>query len=226
MSDSKTILYQLICAAFAVIVVISNIISAKMVQVPFMDGFAIPAGLITYPLTFLLSDFVTEIFDAKRAKLMVYIALAMNLLGYGLIQAVLMLPGIGGEDQRAFEVVMGLSGLRIFSSLVSYLVAQVADIQIYAAIKRWTGPRFLWFRNNVSTCLSQIIDTILIDIIFLYWGLGMSFEIVLPIMLFSFAYKIFFSIANTPLFYLIIYLAELNWSELVSAKERPALSQG
>ena len=217
---SKQTLYQIISAAFCVIAVISNIISAKMIQVPFMDDFSIPAGLIMYPLTFLLSDFVTEIFDAKKAKLMVYIALGMNLLGFAIIQATLLMPATSEAEQLAFKAIMGLSGLRIFSSLISYLVSQIADIQIYAYIKKITGPRFLWLRNNVSTCISQIIDTIMIDIIYLYWGLGMEMKSVLPIMLFSFAYKTFFSIANTPLFYLLVYLCKKDWRIPVSMNNK------
>ncbi len=85
------IIYQVICASFCVIVVISNILSAKMVMLPLL-ALSLPAGLITYPRTFLLSDLVTEIFGAKRAKLMVYIALAMSLLSFGMIQISLLLP--------------------------------------------------------------------------------------------------------------------------------------
>lgn len=198
-------LYQIVSAAFCVIVVISNIISAKMVPLPFLQDFSIPAGLITYPLTFLLSDLVTEIFGAKKAKLMVYIAFGMNILSFAIIQLALLLPSQGIEEHVAFGAVLGLSGLRIFSSLTAYLISQIVDIQLYALIKRWTGERFLWLRNNGSTCASQIVDTVVIDIIFLYWGLGMSMAAVLPIMIFSYAYKAFFSIANTPLFYLLVY---------------------
>lgn len=204
-------LYQLISATFCVVVVISNIISAKMVKLPYIEDFSIPAGLIIYPLTFLLSDLVTEIFGAKRAKLMVYIALAMNLLSFGIIELALILPGAIEEEQVAFRAVLGLSGLRIFSSLTAYLVAQIADIQLYALIKKWTGPRFLWLRNNGSTCASQMIDTILIDILYLYWGLAMGLNEVIPIMLFSYIYKALFSIVNTPLLYLSVFLVKTKW---------------
>ena len=76
-------LYQAISAAFCVIVVLSNIIFAKMVALPYLN-FSIPAGLVIYPLTFLLSDLVTEIFGVKKTKLMVYIALMDALLSVGL----------------------------------------------------------------------------------------------------------------------------------------------
>lgn len=205
----NSLLYQVIVASFSVIVVVSNILSAKMVALPWIS-IAIPAGLITYPLTFLLSDLVTEIYGAKPAKMMVYIALGMSLLSFGLIEFALILPAGSLQEQKAFQAVLGLSGLRIFASLVSYLTSQIVDIQLYAMIKQWTGPKFLWLRNNGSTCLSQIVDTILIDLIYLWWGLGMGMVEVVPIMLFSFSYKAFFSLANTPLFYLLVFLSRRN----------------
>lgn len=208
-SKKLQILYQSICASFCVIVVLSNILSAKMVMLPLL-AFSIPAGLITYPLTFLLSDLVTEIFGANRAKMMVYIALGVSLLSFAMIQICLMLPAAGSEEQ-AFQAVLGLSGLRVFSSLISYVTAQIVDIQLYAAIKRWSGPKFLWLRTNGSTCISQIVDTVMIDLIFLWWGLGMTMVEVAPIMVFSYAYKAVFSIACTPLFYFFIFLIQGKW---------------
>lgn len=201
-------IYQLLSAAFSVIVVMSNIISAKMVPLPLIPDFIIPAGLITYPLTFLLSDLVTEIYGAKKAKFMVYMAFGMSFLSFGIIQLALMLPSSGTHEQVAFATVLGLSGLRIFSSLTAYLMAQLVDIQLYALIKKWTGSKWLWLRNNGSTCLSQLVDTLLIDIIYLYWGLSMGWNEVWPIMVFSYSYKAFFSVAATPLFYLSVFLVQ------------------
>lgn len=211
--------YHIMSVAFCVIVVLSNIISAKMVALPYL-GFSIPAGLVTYPFTFLLSDLVTEFFGAKKAKLMVYIALGMNLLSFGIIELALWLPTDIPDAQNAFRMVIGLSGLRIFSSLTAYAIAQLADIQLYALIKKWTGPRFLWLRNNASTCISQMIDTATIDIIFLYWGLNREIQHVLPIMIFSYIYKILFSISTTPLFYFCVFILQKQWKKttLLSAQ--------
>jgi len=204
--------YQILSAAFCVIVVISNIISIKMVSLPFFN-FSIPAGLVTYPLTFLLSNLVTEIFGAKEARMMVYTAFVMSLLSFGMIQFALLLPTDTLEDQSTFQTVLGLSGLRIFSSLTAYIIAQIADIQLYALIKRWTGPSFLWLQNNGSTCASQIIDTVVVDMIFLYWGLGMEMRQVWPIMLFSYTYKAIFSFSCTPLFYACVFVIRRQWDE-------------
>lgn len=208
MEKQKTSIYHIICAAFCVIAVVSNIISAKMVKVPFFKDFSIPAGLLIYPLTFLLSNLVTEIYGKAQARLMVYIALGMNALTLGIIQMALILPA--NQGQSAFQATMELGGLRIFSSLSAYILAQIVDIQLYALVGRWTGPRFLWLRNNVSTLASQMVDTVVIDLIFFYWGLGMELTQVLPIMLFSYTYKTLFSAANTPLLYLFVFIIKKN----------------
>jgi queuosine precursor transporter len=200
------LLYQIMSTAFCVIMILSNIISAKLIPLPYFNDYCIPAGLITYPLTFLLSDLVTEFFGTKNAKKMVLITLGMNILTFGILQIALIAPGHSSEMQEAFHHVLGLSGLRIFASLVAYSCAQFIDIQVYAAIKRWTGLRHLWVRANGSTWISQLVDTLCIDLLFLYWGMQMPLTKVVPIILFSFAYKALFSLVTTPLFYLLFYL--------------------
>lgn len=204
-SRAFQVVYQSICIIFCFIVAVSNFLSAKMVALPVL-ALSVPAGLITYPLTFLLSDLVVEIFGAGKAKTMVYMSLGVSLFIFGIIQAFLLLPANWFAGQLVFHAFLGLSALRIFSSLISYITSQLVDIQLYAAIKRWTGPRFLWLRNNVSTCVAQIVDTVMIDLIFLWWGLGMTMAEVAPIMLFSYVYKAFFSAACTPFLYLLVFL--------------------
>lgn len=192
--------YLVLCTSFTLIAVFSNIISIKLVTLPYLN-IQIPAGLLIYPLTFLLSDLVTEIFGVAKAKWMVYVALGMNIFSIGILELALWLPTSNEEHQKAFQIVLGLGTLRIVSSLISYIIAQIVDIQVYASIKKRTGSRYLWLRNNLSTCISQMIDTILIDILYLYWGLGMAFQDVLPIMVFSYLYKAVFSFLLTPLLY-------------------------
>jgi uncharacterized integral membrane protein (TIGR00697 family) len=199
-------MYQLVSAAFCVIVILSNIISVKLIPLPFF-GVIIPAGLLTYPLTFLMSDFITEIYGAKKARHMIYTALGMNVLSFIILQLALSMPPHDPQNEQAFKLILGLSGLRIFSSLVAYLAGQIVDIQLYSLLKRATGGRFLWLRNNGSTCVAQGVDTVVIDMIYLCGGLKMGFAAVFPIMLFSYVYKAFFSVATTPFLYLLVNLA-------------------
>lgn len=203
-------IFSVISTSFCVIVILSNVFSTKMVVLPWIK-LCVPTGLMIYPLTFLISDLVTEIFGAKRARLMIYMAIGMNLLSLGIIQIVLHLAAKMAEEQLVFQTVLSFCSIRFFSSLTAYAVSQVVDVQLYAAIKRWTGSKWLWLRNNGSTAISQLIDTIIIDLLFLWWGLGMSITDVFPVMLFSYLYKAIFSFVCTPLFYLLVFLIRDKW---------------
>jgi len=186
------------------ILVLSNILSAKLVKLPYLENIIIPVGLITYPFTFFISDLVTEIFGAQKAKMMVYMAFCMNLIALLMIQFSLSLPNISADDDKIFKSVLGLSGMRILASLAAYLAAQLVDIQLYAWIKKLTGQKHLWLRNNGSTCASQLLDTIIVDMIYLFGLLGMGMSDVVSIILVSYAYKAIFSFVVTPLFYLAV----------------------
>lgn len=193
--------YFVVGAMFSTIVVLSNILSAKFVCLCAFNH-PLPAGLLIYPFSFVLTNLITELYGKQKARLMTYTALGMSLLSFCFIKYVLWMPSFG--EQEAFELVLGLSGLRIFSSMTSYVISQLVDIQIYSAIKQWTGLKWIWMRNNGSMLVSQLVDTVLIDVIFLWWGLGMSFLEIYPIMLFSYFYKMLFSLGGTPILYLAI----------------------
>jgi uncharacterized integral membrane protein (TIGR00697 family) len=196
----------MISSIFGIVVVISNIISTKMIKLPLFQDFSIPAGLITYPLTFFISDLVTEVYGAKKAKEMVYLAFGMSVFAYLIIKIALILPSPTLENQTHFEEILGLNGMILMASLTAYIFSQMIDIQIYSLIKKWTGQNYLWIRTNGSTLIAQLVDTMIVNLIYLKGGAGMDMAQILPIMAFSYAYKCSFSIAFTPLFYFLIFL--------------------
>lgn len=209
LTDKESItfkIYHIISTAFCVIVIISNTISPKMALLPFFQDFSVPAGLLTYPLTFFLSDLVAEIYGAKRAKQMVYLAFGMSILSFLMIRIALLVPSPTAENHKQFQDVFGLNGTILFASLTAYIMAQTLDIKIYAIIKIWTGESHLWVRNNGSTLIAQLIDTAIVNLIHLYLGMGMEISQVISIMLFSYIYKCTLSIALTPFFYFTVSL--------------------
>jgi uncharacterized integral membrane protein (TIGR00697 family) len=175
-----------------------------MVLLPFFQNFSVPAGLLTYPLTFFLSDLVTEVYGARKAKKMVYLAFGMSVLSFLIIKIAVLLPSPTIENYRQFQNVFSLNGTILFGSLTAYIVSQTLDIQIYAMIKSCTGEPYLWLRNNGSTLIAQLIDTIIVNFIHLYLGVGMEIQQVLCIILFSYTYKCTLSIAITPMFYFTV----------------------
>ncbi len=191
----------------------------KLFKAPFFPNMALTSGLITYPITFLITDTVTEIWGSKKAAIMVLMAFTMNFLMLIFIQTTIALPchsdwfvlnnAFGYQSlsdyQTALVSVFSVSHFILMGSSVAYLISQFLDIQIFSLIRRKTNGRALWLRNNVSTLLSQLVDTFIMDGIVLYWGLGFKFKTCLIIGVSVYLYKAVFALVDTPLVYLLVH---------------------
>ncbi len=214
-------LYLVFATFFSVLVIISNLITFKLVSIPFFTDLVLPCGLITYPLTFLISDLVTEIYGVYKAKFMVYLAFIMSIAAHFIIQLAVILPPhpewtatynpFGYADSAAYQVafasVFKLNGIALFSSMASYVVAQILDIRLFAFLKELTKSRYLWLRNGGSTLIAQVIDTLVVNTLFLYCGLKLNLDTVVAISLICYLYKACFTVFNIPIFYLAVYLS-------------------
>lgn len=240
-SDRPERAFAVLMAAFVVVLVLTNIIGVKlflafpetMPKGLFGEAVTLTTGLITYPLTFLLTDIVCEVYGARRAQLMVVTGFFMSLMSLVLIQIALALPGspawpAGNPDyatvremQSAFESVFTLPGVLIAGSMTAYLVAQVMDVKLFHFWKQVTRGRHLWLRNNASTMTSQLVDTIIVNSIFLGIGLGLDWVLVAKIIAASYLFKLAIAAADTPFIYLGVwtlrrYLGEEEVGETVS----------
>ena len=186
--------YSFCVAAFAVVLVLTNIVGVKLFMLfpegrpgwlPGAGPLALTSGILTYPITFLLTDVVSEIWGKKRADFMVLVGFLMSLLMLGVIQVARALPASeiwGNQDlgleaadlQMAFEATFYFPGLLLFSSMLAYLVAQLFDVRLYHFWWRLTEGRHMWLRNNGSTGISQLVDTIIVNGIFLRGPSGWS----------------------------------------------------
>lgn len=133
----------------------------------------IPLGVLPYPITFLCADLITEFYGKKRAQTVIWTGLAVNCwvafilwLGAFLpphvpLDATTNLPVTTDPNFTFFQIrLYTFSG--IFGSLIAYVVAQTLDVQIFQWCKNFTKGKHLWFRSNVSTLLSQLVDTIIV----------------------------------------------------------------
>ena len=105
----------------------------------------------------------------------------------------------------AFNSVFSLPGILITASMSAYLIAQLIDINIFHIVKRLTKSRFLWLRNNISTMCSQLVDTIVVNSIFLGYGMNLESKIIVQIIICNYLVKIIFAAIDTPLVYLSVY---------------------
>lgn len=151
--DEVLISFVVVCT------VIANILASKVIT---MFGFVVPAGVIIFAVSFTLTDALSEFFGKDKAMKAVWIGFFANVLLFSLISIAVSWPHAFGEEAgEPFAEVMSLSARVTVAALFTYLISQSHDVWAYDFWKRKTKGRYLWVRNNASTIVSQIIDTIL-----------------------------------------------------------------
>lgn len=211
--------YLMLASAFVVVLVLTNIVGIKLFRSPFDPEFALTTGIITYPVTFLITDLVSEIYGKRRADFMVLIGFLMSCLMLVIVQIALAVPphpywvppeGAFYPDvdgyQHAFKSVFALNGVLLLGSMSAYAVAQLTDNKLYHFWKRVTKGKHLWLRNNASTWVSQALDTLVVNSILFYIGFGMEISVGLGIMFTIYWHKVLIAAIDTPLIYLGVYL--------------------
>ena len=124
--------------------------------------FAVAVGVLPYPVTFLCTDFVSEFYGRKRANWLVWVGFFLNLW----LALILWLAGaLPGFDSPAFFEIRKLAFGAIWASMIAYMAAQFCDVYLFHLWKRLTNGKWLWVRNNGSTIVSQLVDTIAVILI-------------------------------------------------------------
>jgi uncharacterized integral membrane protein (TIGR00697 family) len=209
--------YLVLSTCFVTVLVLTNVVGVKLFSSPLHEDFALTTGILTYPLTFLFTDVVSEIYGKKRADFMVLMGFLMSLLMLAITQLAVITPphpywshavpfydSVEGY-QTAFESVFALQGVLLFGSMLAYLVAQLTDNWLYHRLKRFTGGRHLWLRNNGSTWVSQLVDTAIVNSILFYLGFGWAFWVGVGVMVTIYLHKVLLAALDTPLVYLAVW---------------------
>ncbi|WP_111709676.1 queuosine precursor transporter [Lutibacter citreus] len=207
-SEAFTI-YLILTSMFVAALVASNLIFQKFFfWNPFgWFRFELSVGILPYPITFLITDIISEIYGKKRANQVVIAGIFASFFSMLIILVGNYTPAIEASpvDNDTFTKVFGLSPIAVLASMLAYLFAQFIDIRIFHFWKRKTNGKHLWLRNNFSTFSSQLIDTLTVV------TLLCSFK-VLPWSLFNtlvisgFVFKIIIALLDTPILYFIVYL--------------------
>ena len=119
-------------------------------------------GILPYPITFLCTDFISELYGRHRANQVVWMGLGLNLWVMLILWVGGALPGFepaGQPQSGVFFEVRRLAFSAVTASMIAYLAAQFVDVQVFHFWKRLTNGRHLWLRNNGSTLVSQLVDT-------------------------------------------------------------------
>jgi len=230
LSDKPTKLFVFLTSFFVANALIAECIGGKLFSlekllgmdpVPFSllgeDGltYTLTAGVLLWPLEFVMTDIVNEYFGPKAVRQISYVAVALISYAFLMFMVAIHVPPDTGfwigsrqaegipDMQAAFTGIFGQGMWIIVGSLVAFLVSQLLDAWVFHRIKKATGEKHVWLRATGSTIISQLVDSFVVLFIAFQIGQGWSYQRVLAICLVNYSYKFLMAILLTPLIYLI-----------------------
>ncbi|WP_426431537.1 queuosine precursor transporter [Winogradskyella sp. HB-48] len=207
-------IYLLLGSLFITSLVVSNLIFQKFfywypvdVEVFGNKLFEISVGILPYPITFLITDLISEIYGKKRANDVVVAGIFASLFSVGIILVADSVPALDNSplNDETFKFVFSKTIIAVGSSMFAYLFAQFIDIRIYHFWKNLTKGKHLWLRNNFSTWISQFVDTLSIISLLCYFEVlpWSSFK---GLLISGFLFKVLVAFCDTPFLYLGVHL--------------------
>lgn len=175
------------------------------IKIPFM----VFVGVLPYPITFLCTDFISELYGRKRANMVVWVGLLMN----GWVLFIVWFAGILPENHQinsdAFFRIRELTFGATAASMIAYLTAQFVDVHIFHFFKKLTKGKHLWLRNNGSTLTSQLIDSISVVLITYYGAKAIElhpdthvFSFITMLIISNYMFKMVAALLDTIPFYI------------------------
>lgn len=201
-------IYLILGALFISSLVASNLIFQKFFYWDFFGiyTFEISVGILPYPITFLITDIISEVYGKRKANQIVTAGIFASFFSLLIIYISKEVPATSWSpiNDETFTKVFGATAVAVFASMMAYLFAQYIDIQVFHFWKRITKGKHLWLRNNFSTFSSQFIDTFTVLLLLcitevIDWD---RFGILL---LNGFLFKVLVAAFDTPLLYLAVY---------------------
>ena len=201
-------IYMVLSALFIASLVVSNLIFQKFFSWDFFGlyTFEISVGILPYPVTFLITDIISEVYGKKKANLVVTTGIFASFFSLLIVYVADAVPATTWSPigNSLFEKVFGATAIAVFASMVAYLLAQYIDIQLFHFWKRLTKGRHLWLRNNFSTFLSQFVDTF--SVLFLLCSFGkIDWELFGGLLISGFLFKVLVAAFDTPFLYAAVY---------------------
>lgn len=217
--DYKT---QLLLTIFVSCLLLGNLLGSKLIEI---FGIVTSVGLFGYPPTFLITDIVEEVRGKEATKIFVHagflalcVAVFFVFISTGLPSSTLY------PHNEAYQHVFSNSLRMILASMTAFIISQYHDIWAFNFWKKKTNGKHLWLRNNLSTIVSQLLDSTVFTFVAFYHatpelGAMSVFYMILPL----WALKIIFALLDTPFVYLgVRWLASENVKEISHEKKREA----
>ncbi len=204
-----------------------------------VDGlsFNLTAGVVLWPVVFIMTDIINEYFGRKGVRFMSFIAAGLIAYAFLMVYFAMGLTPAGFWIERitksgtvnmelAFNTIFGQGLWIIIGSLTAFLIGQLVDVTVFHYFKSYTGSAKIWLRATGSTLVSQLVDSFVVLFIAFYIGAGWNLKLVLVIGLVNYIYKSFIAVIMTPLLYIIhIFIDRYLGKELSEKLQLEAMSK-
>jgi uncharacterized integral membrane protein (TIGR00697 family) len=200
--------FDLVMVAFVVILVLSNVIGAgkrAIIDLPGIGPWPFGAGILFFPLSYVLGDVLTEVYGYERARRCIWAGFAALIFMAVMSFIVVALPPAPGwTGQAAYESVFGQVPRIVIASMLAFWAGEFANSYVLARMKVWTRGRHLWTRTIGSTLVGQGIDSLIFYPLAFYGAPDWPVEAMLQVMLSQFVLKVSWEALLTPFTYLIV----------------------
>lgn len=213
-------MYLWLAILFVASLLVADIVGIKLFRIPLpwpvfgFEAIEHTCGMITFPVTFLLTDLINEHYGARAARRVTWMGFAAATYVFAVINLAQAMPYLDAPFNvrpAEFDAIFGSAKIMYVASLSAYLVGQMCDISVFGFFKRLTGERFVWLRATGSTLISQLIDSFVVT--YLAFSLGRELfpdpanppaplAAIPDIAMTGYALKFVLAIAVTPLIYL------------------------
>ena len=193
-------LFLVLACVFVTLLVTSNIIAVKLIEV---FGRVLPAAIILFPMTYILGDILTEVYGFRFARRVIWLGFLCNAVAVAGFWAGGVLPAVSfWEGQDAYDAILGYTPRLLMASFAGYLVGEFANSIILSRLKVATEGRWLWTRTIGSTLVGQGFDSaVFITLAFIGTVAGNS---LVELVITQWVFKVVYEAAATPLTYAVV----------------------
>ncbi len=201
MNLSKDLRLDILFGLFICFLIAMNVLGGKIVP---LGPFSVSVAFIIVPWSFMVTDIVEEVYGKKKAQEFIIAGVVSLIVFLGFILLFVALPPAQRfiEGNREYVSVFGTSARIVFASITAFLLSQFHDMWFFWKLRTLTKKKFLWFRTNISTVVSMIIDTFIFMFLafymltptFTFWFI---IQMIIPYLIF----KIVWGMVSTPLVY-------------------------
>jgi len=236
MYTKKNILFIILCGFFVTNAVTAEIIGSKIFSLESVLGippaqidilgfrldFNMSAGVLNWPVVFIISDIINEFFGVKGVKMISYITTLLIAYTFFVLYGASALPpaqfwvdlnktdaqGLPLNINNAYAIILNSGMGIIIGSIIAFLLGQITDAYIFKKLRLVTKNKHIWLRATGSTLLSQLLDSFVVIFIAFYLFGNWDLKQILAVGSVNYIYKFVVAILVTPVIYLIHFLID------------------